>query len=191
VRTRLGAGRVIAYFQMASEGGAFRVRMPTQSEIRMWAQNPAFSSRVLNMYEVAYGQKVPVSNMRGRTDWLVDRLETAFRKRLLFLIEDDLPSAPVAQKADEDADSPDDDDGSPRKPPARAEKEEKTWFRARLLDEDGEPMANEDYILVDTQGARRKGKLDANGEVYVPPILPPGDCTISFPNIHLNPRKRK
>ena len=36
-----------------------------------------------------------------------------------------------------------------------------------------------------------KGKLDANGEVYVPPILPPGDCTISFPNIHLNPRKRK
>jgi hypothetical protein len=143
------------------------------------------------MYEVAYGQRVPVSRIGGRTAWLVDRLETAFRQRRLFLLEDEL-SAPAAQTASDDADSPEDDGGSSPKPPAaRAERAEKTWFHARLVDEDGDSMANEDYILVDTQGARRKGKLDANGEVYIPPILPPGDCTISFPNIHLNPRKRK
>ncbi len=69
--------------------------------------------------------------------------------------------------------------------------QEKTWFRMQLLDEDGEPMAGEDYSVVDSAGAKRKGKLDGNGELYIPPILPPGDCTISFPNVHLNPRKRK
>jgi hypothetical protein len=106
-------------------------------------------------------------------------------------MEDDLSTA-VARSAGGDSDSPDDDGASSPKPPAAtAEREEKTWFRARLVDEDGDPMTNEDYILIDTQGAHRKGKLDANGEVYIPPILPPGDCTIRFPNIHLNPRKRK
>ena len=67
----------------------------------------------------------------------------------------------------------------------------KTWFRMQLLDEDGEPMANEDYVVVDSAGTQRKGKLDSNGELYIPPSLPEGECTINFPNIHLNPRKRK
>jgi hypothetical protein len=75
--------------------------------------------------------------------------------------------------------------------PAPPRDVEKVWFRARLRDEDGISMAGEDYVLVDSTGARTKGKLDANGEVYIPRILPPGDCTINFPNIHLNPRKRK
>jgi hypothetical protein len=167
--------------------------MPTQFELRQWAQSPVFLPRLLDMYEVAYGQRVTVSNMRGRTAWLAERLETAFRQRRLLLIEDDLSAPAAAQTVDGDSDSPDDDDGasSPKPPVATAERDEKTWFRARLVDEDGDPMANEDYIVIDTQGARRKGKLDANGEIYIPPILPPGDCTISFPNIHLNPRKRK
>jgi hypothetical protein len=52
-------------------------------------------------------------------------------------------------------------------------------------------MAGEDYVLVDSAGTRKEGKLDADGEVYIPSILPYGDCTISFPNIHLNPRKKK
>jgi hypothetical protein len=61
----------------------------------------------------------------------------------------------------------------------------------RLLDEDGQPMAGEDYVVVDSAGANHKGKLDENGEFYIPPTLPEGECTINFPNIHLNPRKRK
>jgi hypothetical protein len=79
-------------------------------------------------------------------------------------------------------------DAAPPEPPKAPEK---TWFRARLLDEEGQPMAGEDYILITTDRAKRKGKLDSNGEVYIPPILPPGNCTISFPNIHLNPLKKK
>ena len=69
-----------------------------------------------------------------------------------------------------------------------AEDEDEALARRRAR---GEPCANEDYVLVDSAGSKRTGKLDSNGEVYIPPILPPGDCTIQFPNIHLNPRKRK
>jgi len=65
-----------------------------------------------------------------------------------------------------------------------------TWFRMQLLDEDGEPMAGEDYVVVDSAGATRKGRLDENGEFYIPPSLPKGECKINFPNIHLNPRKK-
>ena len=66
-----------------------------------------------------------------------------------------------------------------------------TWFRVRLVDEDGEPMADEDFIVVDSAGARHEGKLDQNGEFYIPPSIPIGQCTVQFPNIHLNPKKRK
>jgi hypothetical protein len=59
-----------------------------------------------------------------------------------------------------------------------------------LADEDGEPMANEDYEVIDSAGATHKGKLDANGEFYIPATLPIGLCSINFPKIHLNPRKK-
>lgn len=66
-----------------------------------------------------------------------------------------------------------------------------TWFRMRIVDETGEPMAGEKYVVVDSAGARREGKLDENGELYIPPELPEGQCTINFPEIHFNPRKKK
>ena len=69
--------------------------------------------------------------------------------------------------------------------------DEKTWFRVQLVDEEGQPMKDEDYVVVDSTGTRRTGKLDAKGEMYIPPMLPEGECTVNFPNIHLNPRKRK
>lgn len=69
-------------------------------------------------------------------------------------------------------------------------KPEKTWFRCQLLDEDGEPMASEPYVLDDSDGAHREGKLNDQGIVYIPPTLTPGNCRISFPKMHLNPRKK-
>jgi hypothetical protein len=76
-------------------------------------------------------------------------------------------------------------------PKPKAEPKEKTWFQCQVLDEEGIPMAGERYTLVDSDGGRHEGKLDADGKVYIPPILDPGDCTIRLPDIHLNPRKRK
>ena len=80
----------------------------------------------------------------------------------------------------------------PQKDPEPPPKEEKTWIRVILLDEDGIPMKNEKYSLGLPDGSNRAGKLDADGAVYIPPSLPPDkECTINFPEIHLNPRKKK
>ncbi len=68
---------------------------------------------------------------------------------------------------------------------------EKTWFRCQLLDEDGKPMPNEKYKMTDSNGATREGTLDADGWVYIPPTLAPGACSISFPEIRLNPSRKK
>jgi len=51
----------------------------------------------------------------------------------------------------------------------------------QLSDEDGDAMAGEDYVVIDSAGARRQGKLDSNGELYIPPVLPPGNCTYQLP----------
>ena len=66
-----------------------------------------------------------------------------------------------------------------------------SWFRVCLIDEDGVPTAGEDFIVIDSAGARHEGKLDQNGEFYIPPSIPTGQCTVRFPNVHLNPRKRQ
>lgn len=79
-----------------------------------------------------------------------------------------------------------------QKDPEPPPKEEKTWIRVILLDEDGIPMKNEAFSLGLPDGSKRNGKLDGDGAVYIPPSLPPDkECTITFPEIHLNPRKKK
>ncbi len=141
---------------------------------------------------------------------LEEQIEQAFRNGRLLLLPDEAlerkrdgasgsggeagGAPPPASEVDDESETSSSssssstagDDGA-----APPKKTEKTWFRATLKDEDGEPMAGEDYTLIDTDGVKREGKLDPNGEVYIPAILPPGQCTISFPNIHLNPRKKK
>ena len=77
----------------------------------------------------------------------------------------------------------------PAKP--KQDPKEKTWFQIQVLDEEGVPMSGESYTLVDSDGGSHKGKLDGDGKTYIPPILSPGDCTLTLPDIHLNPRKRK
>ncbi len=86
--------------------------------------------------------------------------------------------------------------GQPQAPPppppqkASAFGSEKTYFTCQLLDEDGSVMRDESYRLAVTDGSSRTGALDSDGSVYVPRI-DPGDCTIAFPEIRLNPRKKK
>jgi hypothetical protein len=80
----------------------------------------------------------------------------------------------------------------PSEPPKpKQDPKEKTWFQIQVLDEEGVPMAGESYTLVDSDGGNHKGKLDGDGKMYIPPILSPGDCTLTLPDVHLNPRKRK
>jgi hypothetical protein len=150
------------------------------------------------MCEAVHGAEVP-NPAAGGTHWMEERLADAFRYGRLLLVKGAVQqNRPGFTGSYEDgqnssAETSPNDTAPDRGQAAAArqpEQPEKTWFHAQLLDEDGHPMAGEDYIVVDSDGSKRTGKLDAQGEVYIPAILSPGKCTITFPNIHLNPLKR-
>lgn len=67
---------------------------------------------------------------------------------------------------------------------------EKSWVDVQLLDEDGEPIAGERYILKLTDGSIREGSLGADGRVRVNGI-DPGNCVVSFPDLHTKEWWRK
>ncbi len=58
----------------------------------------------------------------------------------------------------------------------------KDWFEIKLVDEDGNPMASEQYVLHLAQGQQRRGTLDDKG-VGREENIPPGKVTIEFPNL--------
>jgi hypothetical protein len=173
-----------------------------RSEIAAWARDSAHARTLLELYQAAYG--FPAWEMVTTQEvWIEERVEEAFRQGRLLLVPEKrkehaaggggggaVTQGSQTQEENENADevTSSSGQGQSSSPPKT---QEKTWFRAALKDEDGKPMKDEEYVLVDTDGTKREGKLDANGEVYIPPILPPGKCTITFPKIHLNPRKRK
>jgi hypothetical protein len=194
-QVRMGSGCADVQSRLSSSGAeTLYAPPPTTADVSTWVRDPFNSDSVRQMFEEAYGHPMPRQTMYARAGWLVSRLEGAFQRRNLILthrVQTPMETAVegAAGGVAEDGAPPPTTAASP--PAAKFRREEKTWFRARLFDEDGQPMANEDYVLIDTDGARRQGKLDDDGEVYIPSILLPGNCTISFPKIHFNPRKRK
>jgi len=160
------------------------VHLPAASaEIRRWLRNAAYRSVLVRVYQsLQPGRHADLSRL---DEDVAQTISGALRTKRLLLFREKSRTSMA------------DLDGRPEEAQVRqagaAEREtdEKTWFRAQLLDEDGQPMVNEDYVLVDSNGTRRTGKLDQDGTVSIPKILVPGNCTISFPNVHLNPRKRR
>ena len=59
------------------------------------------------------------------------------------------------------------------------------WIEIELIDENDNPIANEDYVLYLPNGEVRKGKLDANGYKKEENI-PPGKCQLEFSNYEGN-----
>jgi len=57
----------------------------------------------------------------------------------------------------------------------------KTWIQSEVVNEDGEPVANEPYRLVLTDGTTQQDVTDANGRIRVDGIAG-GVCQISFPS---------
>ena len=158
--------------------------------VARWLADRSSRSTLLEMYDYVFSP--PGRAARNASERMAE-LDRAFRRGDLLVIRGLLPPRPEAGPALEpeaaSAAAAAASSSAASTPPPK-EKPEKTWFRCQLLDEDGEPMANEPYKLKDSSGALREGKLDQDGCVYIPPILPPGNCVISFPKIHLNPRKK-
>ncbi len=58
----------------------------------------------------------------------------------------------------------------------------KTWIEVALLDDDDNPVADEAYLIVDTDGNEYQGVTNAKGEIRVTGIEI-GACKVSFPDI--------
>ena len=164
---------------------------PVLLEITVAARDPRAQHALAEIVTAFPGVR-PMFAAQPEISWPAQRVENAFLQGTLVLVREEMSIAGGGKTAEQTSAAGTQAAGSPSRGQSAAIPPviEKTWFRMQLLDEDGDPMAGEDYLVVDTQGCRRQGKLDSNGELYIPPILPPGDCTINFPEIHLNPRKR-
>jgi hypothetical protein len=57
------------------------------------------------------------------------------------------------------------------------------WIEIQLQDDDGEPIPNEEYILVDSVDKEHKGTLDGNGFARIDG-LKTGVCRVSFPKLY-------
>jgi hypothetical protein len=55
----------------------------------------------------------------------------------------------------------------------------KTWVAIRLVDDEGNPIAGQQYRLLLPDGSPKEGKLDDSGEVWVENI-DAGKCEVSF-----------
>ncbi len=171
-------------------------RLPnTQGTIAQWMKSQVQRPIATEMLEAVVGRVSVTSfgaNPANITSYVESKLLWCFDRKILVALRR-APGGSGADAADGTSAAP--PPPPPKKnappPPPPAPAQEKTWFRCQLLDEDGEVMANEPFILDDSNGVHREGKLDAQGMIYIPPSLVPGNCKISFPKINLNPLKKK
>jgi hypothetical protein len=57
------------------------------------------------------------------------------------------------------------------------------WIEIVLLDEVGQPLAGERFVVVKPDGSKAEGTLDANGRARLDGI-DPGTCDVTFPALH-------
>jgi hypothetical protein len=58
----------------------------------------------------------------------------------------------------------------------------KSWLELELVDQDGIPLAFEDYVVELPDGSLREGRLDDKGKSRLRG-LDPGSCKVSFPRL--------
>lgn len=68
-------------------------------------------------------------------------------------------------------------------PPPPPKKKKKSWIALELVDQDGEPVANEKFKVELPDGSVQTGNLDSQGKFRIEEIDPPGTCKVSFPEL--------
>ncbi len=66
--------------------------------------------------------------------------------------------------------------------PGQVEERKKDWIEIRLVDDQGEPMADEKYELTLPDGTKKSGSLDGNGKARIDGVIP-GSCQVRFPEM--------
>jgi hypothetical protein len=167
---------------------SWRLRMSTAS-----FANPLTRRELLNLYQTLGGSlgstpdlsrpAVQTQVVNKINDALSQGRIVAFRQRAYGSVPPSSSGGASGGTAPRSSPPPAPSGGS-----ASTEKE-KTWVEIQLLDEDGNPVAGERYILKITDGSVREGTLDAAGKVSVRGI-DPGTCTLRFPDLDAREYKR-
>ncbi len=201
IRTSFGKCLIVRGADLAA-GEEFLENAFSLLEISQLTRGVEARRALPEIHEALHGRR-PTASDSSNLSSMAQSIESAFRNGSLVVVRerarvggggaggDEAAPASKPTASEAGAKSGSSRGSTPAFSPASQTAVEKTWFRMQLLDEDGQAIAGEDYVVVDSAGTRRQGKLDDNGELYIPPILPVGECSITFPNIHLNPRKRK
>lgn len=179
------AGTAVVVRRRDLEPGEEPVRLVPEAQIQRWFDE--FPREVRRILEALPGSP---PGWRSREEMLLARrrLKQAFDRGELALLA---PRAPQpGGRAGADQPPPPEPEKSAQASAGEGTAGEKTYFACQLLNEEGKPMVGEAFSLTVTDGSARKGNLDSEGSVYVPRI-DPGQCQITFPDIRLNPRKKK
>lgn len=57
------------------------------------------------------------------------------------------------------------------------------WIEIQLLDSDGDPVPNEEYVVTLTDGSNAQGYLDGDGWARFAQLQDAGTCKVSFPRL--------
>ncbi|WP_321475354.1 hypothetical protein [uncultured Paludibaculum sp.] len=147
-----------------------------------WLKEPVTARRLSDM--LASVMPLPQRNALEDKRWLSSRLDEAFRKGRLVLLEQEEAPAPAPSSGGGGGQSQT-QNAPPPAPPAGgagAGAPAKTWIEFKLVDNNDKPIANERYKVKLTDGSTKEGHLSAGGTVRFAGI-DPGNCDISFPDL--------
>ena len=63
------------------------------------------------------------------------------------------------------------------------ENDEYHWIEIELLDEENQPVPDEEYLIVDGDGLERRGYLNKKGFAREGGIKSAADCQVTFPRL--------
>jgi hypothetical protein len=133
---------------------------------------------IVDVYRALYGAMPPdwesARHDAGRRapvfDRIARRLESAVRNGALRLRDGRARSVIVPLEG------MDEDVLGPEAPPT-------SWIEIELVDDAGNPVPDEPYALVTSDGRTRSGTLDGRGRAREEGIVP-GDCKVTFSRLH-------
>lgn len=147
------------------------------SALSRWLSDSFSSRTVLQLYEVVSGHSVSSFGLNDPDQVIKPRLEEAFRRGELLILELKKPAQGQPEAPPEQA-QPQRNAPKQNAPPSK----EKTWIEFRVVWPDGKPAAGVAYKLKITDGSIRTGTLDSEGSVRVANI-DPGSCDFSLTDV--------
>ncbi|HEX9983259.1 MAG TPA: carboxypeptidase-like regulatory domain-containing protein [Thermoanaerobaculia bacterium] len=90
--------------------------------------------------------------------------------------------AVAAQQQQQEQSTPLQDEQAAKEEQAAQQSDEQHWIEIELLDDDGQPIADEAYLVELPDGSKKTGRTDASGKARVDGV-DPGTAKVSFPDL--------